>query len=427
MKKFLFEGSFWFPERLIPSGWIEHAPFAYWLINEHRPRLLVELGTHTGYSYFVFNQALKRLNVEARCFAIDTWGGDEHAGYYGDEVFREVRAYNDKWYWDFSELIRSTFDEAIDRFADGTIDLLHIDGRHFYEDASNDFEKWQPKLSRRGIVLFHDTNVRVNGFGVHRLWDELKGKYPYFDFVHGHGLGIIAVGSEIPEALSELFAASADERLTNEIRGIYSRLGATLSERLELNRLSTIVTELTAQLNIRDRLIESKNNDIATRDDIILGKDKLLEERWDELQKLSTELTLRDELIARKNEDIAARDDLIQAKDKAFEERLVNFTAELAVRDKLILQRDEQITKKEAVIEAKYRKLEGVSDQLTRAESEIVRQYKLLASTAEELSATKAMLKTCGNWLCPHSDLSEAPAVVPKIRRILSSRKGGQD
>lgn len=225
------EASFWMPEMLTRSAWLSHAPFAFWLMEVHRPTLLVELGVHSGFSYFVFNQALKDLQAKARCFGLDTWKGDEHAGIYGNQVFEQVSAYNDAHYADFSELIRSTFDDAVASFGDGTIDLLHIDGRHFYEDVQHDFETWKPKLSSRAIVLFHDTNVRSRDFGVYKLWEELGAQYRQFEFFQGHGLGVLAVGAEIPEQVSDLLGASANAELANRIRIAYSRLGAAIVDR----------------------------------------------------------------------------------------------------------------------------------------------------------------------------------------------------
>jgi hypothetical protein len=46
-----------------------------------------------------------------------------------------------------STLIRLTFDDALGDFADGSLDLLHIDGRHLDDDAAHDFETWLPKLT----------------------------------------------------------------------------------------------------------------------------------------------------------------------------------------------------------------------------------------------------------------------------------------
>jgi len=229
LRTFVSPSSRWLPRRTVLSAWLEHAPFAFWLVEVSRPRVLVELGVHNGFSYFAFCQAIQQLRLGTRCYAVDTWKGDEHAGFYGEEVFEDVRAYNDQFYSAFSALMRTTFNDAARHFIDGTVDLLHIDGRHRYEDVKGDFETWRPRLSNRSIVLFHDTNIRRLDFGVYRLWDELRAEYPYFEFHHGAGLGVLGTGTNLPDAVRALFEAAGNESATAQIRRLYGRLGATIS------------------------------------------------------------------------------------------------------------------------------------------------------------------------------------------------------
>ena len=226
--------AFWKPEWTVRSAWLGHAPFAFWLIEEHRPDVLFELGTHLGFSYFAFCQAVEKLRLPTRCCAVDTWLGDAHAGFYGDEVFKKVSDHNQKEYADFSRLSRLSFADAAGGVADGTIDLLHIDGRHRYEDVRQDFELWQPKLSSRALVLFHDTQVKRDDFGVFKFWNEIKQDRPHFEFTHGFGLGVLAVGSNLSEPVKALFAATSNEKDTHIIRSVYERLGGGIADGWDL-------------------------------------------------------------------------------------------------------------------------------------------------------------------------------------------------
>jgi len=114
---------FWRPSRLgTDSAWYGHVPFAHWIVGACRPACLVELGTFGGVSYAAFCDAVLLERTGTRCFAVDTWQGDEHNGFYGDEVFQELSAFHDDRYAAFSKLLRCTFDDALAQFADGSID-----------------------------------------------------------------------------------------------------------------------------------------------------------------------------------------------------------------------------------------------------------------------------------------------------------------
>ena len=199
-------------------------------VDAIRPQVLVELGTFTGVSYCAFCQAVQALDLGTRCYAIDTWAGDAHTGSYGPEILANLRQHHDTHYGSFSKLLQSNFDEALEKFVDGSIDLLHIDGCHSYESIKHDFESWLPKMSVRGVMLLHDTNVRMRHYDVWQLWQELVTRYPHFEFVHEHGLGVLAVGTEIPERLRPLFDASLEKAAV--MREYFHQLGLRFNARL---------------------------------------------------------------------------------------------------------------------------------------------------------------------------------------------------
>jgi len=201
--------AFWEPDRLgQASAWWGHVPFGHWLVAAMKPGLLVELGTHNGVSYAAFCRAVAALGLGTQCVAVDTWRGDPQAGLYGDEVFQELAAWHDARHGRFSRLLRAEFDVARPLFQPGSIDLLHIDGLHDEASVRHDFETWLPAMSRRGVVLFHDTEVQGEGWGVGTVFADVRRRWPGFAFRHGHGLGVLAVGDQPDPAVAALCAAA---------------------------------------------------------------------------------------------------------------------------------------------------------------------------------------------------------------------------
>lgn len=205
----------------VTSAWHGHLTFAHWLVEVVNPAVIVELGTHNGLSYSAFCKAISQFSPGAKCYAIDTWEGDVHAGAYSNAVYEDLSQFTEENFATIGIMIRSYFDDALDKFKDGSVDILHIDGLHTYEAVRHDFETWKPKLSDRAVVLFHDTEVRGGDFGVWKFWEELSQQYPNFNFLHSAGLGVLAVGKVQPKSVLEFCSLSSHE--TKTVRELFER------------------------------------------------------------------------------------------------------------------------------------------------------------------------------------------------------------
>ncbi|MFN3918913.1 MAG: class I SAM-dependent methyltransferase [Methylohalobius sp.] len=304
------------PRRLTDvTAWHGLIPVAFALTALHRPKVFVELGTHKGDSYCAFCQAVDELKLPTRCYAIDTWQGDPQAGFYGEEVYQELCAYHDPLYRRFSTLLKMTFDEALSHFAEGEIDLLHIDGLHTYEAVKCDFESWLPKMSSKGVVLLHDVNVHEGDFGVFKLWRELCQRYPTRLFGFSHGLGIVAVGQEALNgelriwftageeqwARIELFFAALGERLTkqDQIRTLQAELDGFRRE------LATAAHKIAQEHQAWQRWSEEKSEEIAKLQ-------AALQEKQTELEQAKATLIQQQEKLKALRQELAHAQSAVQ-------------------------------------------------------------------------------------------------------------------
>ncbi|MBP2294389.1 glycosyltransferase [Azospirillum rugosum] len=242
-----------------------------------RPARFVELGTHSGNSYAAFCQAVRHLGLPTACAAVDTWAddawandawtGDPQAGHGGEEVYRTFAAHHDPRYGAFSRLMRMTFDEAVSEFDDGSIDLLHIDGRHSYDAVRHDFETWRPKMSRRGVVLFHGIAERRGDAGVWRLWEDVSAAHPSFAFLHAHGLGVLGLGEDVPDAVRALFAVQAEGgEALDTVRRLFERLGEGAVQAEAVQELEERLRHLDTEAADRARALADAEDRLRRQD-----------------------------------------------------------------------------------------------------------------------------------------------------------------
>jgi hypothetical protein len=304
----------------VGSAWHGHVPFAQWLVAAIRPGLIVELGTHNGVSYAAFCETVLRERLATRCYAVDSWTGDAHSGAYDERVYTELRDFHDGRYGAFSELLRMSFDAARDVIADGSVDLLHIDGFHSYEAVRHDFTSWQAKLSSRAVVLFHDTNVLERGFGVMRFWAEIRDRYPSFEFLHGHGLGVLAVGAHVPPAVARLCAMPAAAG-TALLRDRFAALGRPHQLETALRETARQEQRLRVEAEARDGVVESLRRSLEEvlrhRDDLLAEQAanaalrQALQESLEDRRRLAQQMESaadRDARLAEAEASLAARD-----------------------------------------------------------------------------------------------------------------------
>lgn len=276
------------------SPWAGHRNFSYDYLQFFQPNLIVELGTHYGCSYFSFAQAIKDFRIKSTLYGIDTWKGDDYTkNDYRDDIFRTFKETLDKYYDTYRCLyLQTTFDAALGKFADESIDLLHIDGSHNYDDIRHDFESWLPKVKKDGVIFLHDISEDIvlgKIMGSHYYWQELKEKFLYhveFDF--SWGLGIIFLSSEKYAQFSQLcdpwkyqrnnnaFTEICKNRLRElhyvligkeeQIGSLYLRINTLSALQEETERLNRqISAELQREKNDKEkafRTIEYLNSDI---------------------------------------------------------------------------------------------------------------------------------------------------------------------
>jgi hypothetical protein len=415
---------FWLPERRgTTSSWWGHVPFAHWLMQAISPRVFVELGTHRGVSYSAFCHAVARCGLNTRCFAVDTWKGDEHVSSYDESVYEEFSSFHDERYGGFSTLLRGTFDDALEHIGDGSIDLLHIDGTHVYESVRHDFETWLPKMSCRGVVLFHDIDVHWDRFGVWRLWRELTPQYPHFDFHHCYGLGVLAVGREMPDAVAELCAiadtehgavlrqrvASIGERWVSEGRENEARVAAeTLQSELSgaETRLRQKIDELERARAEAQRVVDERGVRIDELERARAEEERrIIDGRGSKIAELESALAEAQRVV----DERGVRIDELE-RTRAEEERRI-----IDGRGSKIAELESALAEAQRVVDERGEKIQELEESLRSAEHGCAELARAVASVTVRLRA----IETSAIWRASAQARAIAARLPQPVRRNL--------
>ena len=331
--------------------WEGHRDFAYDLLHFVRPARLVELGSQYGCSLFTFCQAVRDFKLNTEINAVDMWSGDIGAEMSGEEVYALVQKTAATYYPEVKlHLFQMRFDQALPDFADESIDILHIDGGHTFEDVERDFTTWLPKLKENGIVLFHDVYSPIDQ-GSCDHWEKTKKEYDcYFDFTHSCGLGVLfpkgrywydkLEAAGFFKYYKDLYFYRSKYKYTqarfDELKGLYE------DRYLAIEQQSKMIDERDARIAADEKLV-------AEKDAAIASQTKLIEERDATIASQTKLIDERDERIAADEKLVAEKDAAIAEQTRLIDER----NATIASQNKLIAERDERIAADEKLVAEK--------------------------------------------------------------------------
>lgn len=296
---------FWRPLFLKQSDWLVHIPFAFWLIEAHQPKTLVELGSDSCVSYFAMCQAVDRLQLETDCYAFGAWNGEDVS---------QVKYHNVSHYSAFSHLMSGDAHTALESFADNSIDLIHFNNLGGYENGRLTINAWLPKLSNNGLILINGTSSGEHGRAVRKLLDELKESNHTFEFRNGNGLAILEIGSTQAKLLQVLFDDVENKQSSQIVRDVFSRLGQACADNFNAREHESKVNSLVMEA-------EKLNIDFELLEDTLASTRRKLKDKNGKMGELQVQIAHQVESQALERGQLVERSSMIQ---KLYEELKTN-------------------------------------------------------------------------------------------------------
>ena len=403
--------------------WEGHRDFAYDLLQFVRPERLVELGSQYGCSLFTFCQAVRDFKLNTEINAVDMWSGDIGAEITGEEVYALVQKTAATYYPEVNlHLFQMCFDDARPNFADNSIDILHIDGGHAFEDVEHDFTTWLPKLKENGIVLFHDVYSPIDQ-GSCDHWEKTKKEYDcYFDFTHSCGLGILFPKGRywydrLEEAgffkyYKDLYFYRSKYKYTqerfDELKGLYEERYRAIEQQSKMiderdARIAAderLVAEKDAAIASQSKMIDERDARIAADERLVAEKDAAIASQTKLIEERNATIESQNKLIAERDERIAADEKLVAEKDLAIANQakmIDERDARIAADEKLIEEKEAAIISQAKLIDERDKSLAD-AHKIAEERLGIVQQQGNIIQTLQQQNAEyEAMIKR--HWM----------------------------
>lgn len=145
-------------------GWFSY-PFLYEkAVQEAKDNdVFVEVGSFMGKSTSCMATFIKNSGKKIDFYAVDHWqGSEEHKEHYSDIHLWESFQDNMVKY-KLTEYIKPIIKDSIEAsklFSDESIDFLHLDASHDYENVLLDIKSWYPKIKKGGVMSGDDFDLK---------------------------------------------------------------------------------------------------------------------------------------------------------------------------------------------------------------------------------------------------------------------------
>ena len=167
--------------RFDPQGWNSERPLFRELVDQVRPRLVIEVGTWKGASAIHMGRHLQKKCPQAKILAIDTWLGalefwerDQNPGLY--KALRHRHGRPDIYDQFLFNVLHTGLEEMIIPFPQTALiaarwlsrrgvraELIYIDGSHDAEDVALDLKNYYAILADGGMIFGDDYNSADGG------------------------------------------------------------------------------------------------------------------------------------------------------------------------------------------------------------------------------------------------------------------------
>ena len=350
-------------ELLRYAPWSGHRNFAYDLVAYFEPENIVELGSHYGCSSFAFMQAIKDFKLSTQFYAIDTWAGDDFTkNDYENDVYKTFKKTSDSVFDNNIHMLRMTFDEANSKFEDNSVDIIHIDGSHHYDDVKRDFESWLPKIKKDGIIILHDISEDIvlgDIMGSHKYWCELKEKFlNTIEFDFSWGLGVIFLSKEKYDEFVRQVDLKKYQRISNSLTIGYK--DELRKNYFTLNDNKYYIKDLKEQLKIKNYHLEKYQNDIGLKENYICD--------------LTNQIKDKDKILTDYSENVKGKDSYIcdlESKIKEKDNILDDYAKNVQGKDNYIKELEEKIIEKDRYIEELSKIIENNKSYIKEMEEEL--------------------------------------------------------